>query len=119
MVWGIIPASLFFVSTWFVMKGPKFLPKAFPPGTEIIISTALATLLSMYTDYPGGIGKLLFLILVFRVILMTSNKRKYVFIRFYRKLVRFLILIQTLESKLVQLKFLFLCLTSRNYFKLT
>jgi len=55
MVWGIIPATLFFVSTWFVMKGPKFLPKAFPPGTEIIISTALATLLSMYTAYPGGI----------------------------------------------------------------
>mmetsp|Transcript_8789 Transcript_8789/g.12480 ORF Transcript_8789/g.12480 Transcript_8789/m.12480 type:complete len:468 (+) Transcript_8789:46-1449(+) len=54
-LWGIIPAALFLVSTWFVMKGPKFLPKCLPPGTEVIIATAVATLLSMNFEYPGGI----------------------------------------------------------------
>jgi MFS superfamily sulfate permease-like transporter len=53
--WGIIPAILFISSTWFVMKAPTFLPKSLPPGTEVIIATAVATLLSMYTAYPGGI----------------------------------------------------------------
>jgi len=58
-IWGTIPAALFFISTYFVMKGPKFLPKILPPGTEVIISTAAATLLSMYTDYPGAVvGKI-------------------------------------------------------------
>lgn len=55
MIWGIIPAALFVSCTYFVMKGPKFLPKFLPPGTEVIIATAFATLLSMYTDYPGNI----------------------------------------------------------------
>jgi len=53
--WGMIAAPLFIVCTAFVMKGPKFLPKSFPPGTEVIIATALATLLSMKFDYPGGV----------------------------------------------------------------
>jgi MFS superfamily sulfate permease-like transporter len=53
--WGVIAAPLFILCTVFVMKGPKFLPKAFPPGTEVIIATALATLMSMKFDYPGNI----------------------------------------------------------------
>ncbi len=54
-LWGLIPAALFFFSTYFVMKGPKLLPKSLPPGTEVILATAIATALSMYTDYPGAI----------------------------------------------------------------
>lgn len=55
LLWGPIPATLFILSTAFVMKAPKYLPKSFPPGTEVIIATAVATLLSMNTDYPGNI----------------------------------------------------------------
>lgn len=55
MLWGLVPAALFILSTAFVMKAPKYLPKSFPPGTEVIIATAAATLLSMYTYYPGNI----------------------------------------------------------------
>jgi len=53
--WGSIAAPLFIVCTAFVMKGPKFLPKFLPPGTEVIIATALATIMSMTFDYPGKI----------------------------------------------------------------
>lgn len=53
--WGTIAAPLFIVCTVFVMKGPMYLPKGFPPGTEVIIATALATLMSMRFDYPGNI----------------------------------------------------------------
>lgn len=53
--WGMIAAPLFIVCTAFVMKGAKYLPKSFPPGTEVIIATALATLMSMKFNYPGNI----------------------------------------------------------------
>jgi len=53
--WGTIAAPLFILSTAFVMKGPKYLPKSFPPGTEVILATALATIMSMKFDYPGNI----------------------------------------------------------------
>jgi len=53
--WGTIAAPLFIICTAFVMKGPKFLPKSLPPGTEVIIATALATVMSMQFDYPGNI----------------------------------------------------------------
>lgn len=53
--WGMIAAPLFIICTAFVMKGPKYLPKSFPPGTEVIIATAMATLMSMKFDYPGNI----------------------------------------------------------------
>ena len=53
--WGMIAAPLFILCTAFVMKGPKFLPKSLPPGTEVIIATALATAMSMKFDYPGSI----------------------------------------------------------------
>lgn len=53
--WGVIAAPLFIACTAFVMKGPKYLPKSLPPGTEVIIATALATFMSMKFDYPGSI----------------------------------------------------------------
>jgi len=53
--WGTIAAPLFIVCTAFVMKGPKYLPKSLPPGTEVILATALATIMSMKFDYPGNI----------------------------------------------------------------
>jgi len=55
ILWGIFPATIFILGTAFVMKAPKYLPKKFPPGTEVIIATAVATLISMYTDYPGNV----------------------------------------------------------------
>jgi MFS superfamily sulfate permease-like transporter len=55
MIWGVLPAMLFFISTWMVMNGAKFMPKSFPPGSEVIIATALATLFSMSINYPGSI----------------------------------------------------------------
>jgi MFS superfamily sulfate permease-like transporter len=54
-LWSMIPTLVFIVGTVFVMKGKSFLPKFLPPGTEVIIVTALATLLSMHTDYPGAV----------------------------------------------------------------
>lgn len=53
--WGMIAAPLFIICTAFVMKGGKYLPKFLPPGTEVIIATALATMMSMKFDYPGNV----------------------------------------------------------------
>mmetsp|Transcript_15702 Transcript_15702/g.19933 ORF Transcript_15702/g.19933 Transcript_15702/m.19933 type:complete len:465 (+) Transcript_15702:155-1549(+) len=53
--WGTAAAPLFIFCTIFVMKGKNYLPKSLPPGTEVIIATALATLLSMSFDYPGNV----------------------------------------------------------------
>lgn len=55
LLWGVFPAILFLVGTSFVMKAPKYLPKSLPPGTEVIIATAAATLFSIHTDYPGNV----------------------------------------------------------------
>jgi len=55
LLWGIYPAALFILGTAFVMKAPKYLPKSLPPGTEVIIATAVATLFSIYTAYPGNV----------------------------------------------------------------
>ena len=55
-LWTPLPASLFFVCTIFVMYGKSFLPKACPPGTEVILATAAATLYSIYTDYGQSYG---------------------------------------------------------------
>lgn len=55
MEWGTSSAPLFFMATAFVMQAKSFMPKSFPPGTEVIIATALATLYSMSFDYPGNV----------------------------------------------------------------
>eukprot|EP00934_Nitzschia_sp_Nitz4_P008907 Nitzschia sp. Nitz4//scaffold5_size260463//170435//171934//NITZ4_000998-RA/size260463-augustus-gene-0.103-mRNA-1//-1//CDS//3329555388//8897//frame0 len=53
--WAVDAAVLFVVGTYFVMNGPKILPKFLPPGTEVILVTAFATLYSMNMDYSGSI----------------------------------------------------------------
>lgn len=55
MQWSIVPTIMFVIGTWFVMNGKKLLPKALPPGSEVIIATAAATLYSMNFDYSGGV----------------------------------------------------------------
>jgi SulP family sulfate permease len=54
-LWSVPPTILFVIGTWFVMKGKDLLPSFLPPGSEVILATALATLHSMYGDYPGGV----------------------------------------------------------------
>ena len=53
--WAIVPTIMFVIGTWFVMNGKKILPKALPPGSEVIIATAAATMYSMNFDYSGGV----------------------------------------------------------------
>lgn len=53
--WAPVTTIIFLMCTLIVMKGSQFLPKSFPPGMEVIIATAAATLYSMYFDYEGGI----------------------------------------------------------------
>lgn len=55
MDWAPVTAIIFVLCTAFVMKGSQILPKSFPPGMEVIVATAAATLYSMYCDYEGGI----------------------------------------------------------------
>jgi MFS superfamily sulfate permease-like transporter len=43
------------MGTLIVRNGKSFLPKALPPGSEVILVTAGATLYSMYYDYPGAV----------------------------------------------------------------
>lgn len=53
--WAPITTIIFVVCTIIVMKGSQALPKSFPPGMEVIIATAAATVYSMYFDYSGGV----------------------------------------------------------------
>jgi len=53
--WGVIPTIMFISGTWWVKNAKKFLPSSLPPGSEVIIVTAVATLFSSYSDYNGGI----------------------------------------------------------------
>jgi MFS superfamily sulfate permease-like transporter len=53
--WAVVPTIIFVVGTVWVMNGKNYLPKSLPPGSEVIIATALATLFSSYTAYTGGI----------------------------------------------------------------
>ena len=53
--WAPITTIIFLACTVIVMKGSQFLPKSFPPGMEVIIATAAATLYSMNFDYEGGV----------------------------------------------------------------
>jgi len=55
MDWAVVPTVMFVIGTWFVMKGKNLLPKFLPPGTEVILATAFATLYSMNFDYSGGV----------------------------------------------------------------
>lgn len=56
LLWSIYPTLLFIGGTYFMMAGSKkVLPKACPPGTDVLLVTALATLYSLYFTYPAGI----------------------------------------------------------------
>lgn len=53
--WSLTPALMFLVGTWFVMYGKRFLPKSFPPGSEVILVTVVTTLFSVTFKYEGGV----------------------------------------------------------------
>jgi hypothetical protein len=50
--WAVVPTLIFVVGTIWVMNGKNYLPKALPPGSEVIIATALATLFSSSQAHP-------------------------------------------------------------------
>eukprot|EP00579_Thalassiosira_antarctica_P004572 CAMPEP_0201891820 /NCGR_PEP_ID=MMETSP0902-20130614/35238_1 /ASSEMBLY_ACC=CAM_ASM_000551 /TAXON_ID=420261 /ORGANISM="Thalassiosira antarctica, Strain CCMP982" /LENGTH=445 /DNA_ID=CAMNT_0048423135 /DNA_START=80 /DNA_END=1417 /DNA_ORIENTATION=+ len=53
--WDVVAAAIFFASTFFVMKAKSFLPKWLPPGSEVLMATAAATVFSVYYGYEGGV----------------------------------------------------------------
>lgn len=53
--WDLVAAVLFFSCTLFVMKAKNFLPKSLPPGSEVLMATAAATVFSVYYEYEGGV----------------------------------------------------------------
>jgi len=56
LMWSPIPALHFFSCITFIIMAPcSFLPKWFPPGTEVLVATAVATIFSVYTNYSGGV----------------------------------------------------------------
>jgi SulP family sulfate permease len=55
LLWSIYPTILFLGGTYFIMKGSqRVLPKALPPGSDVLLVTALATLYSVYFVYPAS-----------------------------------------------------------------
>ena len=53
--WDVVAATVFLVCTLFVMKSKSYLPKWLPPGTEVVLATAAATVYSVYYNYEGGV----------------------------------------------------------------
>jgi MFS superfamily sulfate permease-like transporter len=53
--WDIVPAAIFICCVIFIMKSNTFLPRSMPPGSEVLIATAAATIYSVYFDYNGGV----------------------------------------------------------------
>jgi len=53
--WSLTPTLLFLICTWFVMNGKRLLPKSLPPGTEVILATAIATVYSVAFEYTGSV----------------------------------------------------------------
>lgn len=53
--WDAVAATLFIACTLFVMKAKRFLPMWMPPGSEVLIATAAATMFSMFHGYEGGV----------------------------------------------------------------
>jgi MFS superfamily sulfate permease-like transporter len=54
-LWQLSTSVIFLLGTAFVMKGTDLLPKACPPGTEVLILCAVATLYSQHAGYSGSI----------------------------------------------------------------
>lgn len=53
-LWALAPTLLFVLGTAFVMQSKSFLPKGCPPGTEVVLLTAAATLYSMKFSYDAA-----------------------------------------------------------------
>lgn len=53
--WDLVAATVFFVCTLFVMNAKNYLPKSLPPGSEVVMATAAATVFSVYYGYEGGV----------------------------------------------------------------
>lgn len=53
--WDVISAILFLTCAVFIMKAKSFLPKSMPPGSEVLIATAAATIYSVQFGYNGGV----------------------------------------------------------------
>ena len=53
--WDVVSAVLFLSCAVFIMKAKAFLPKWMPPGSEVLIATAAATIYSIQYGYDGGI----------------------------------------------------------------
>lgn len=53
--WDVVSASLFLICAVFIMKAKSFLPKSMPPGSEVLIATAAATIYSVHFAYEGGV----------------------------------------------------------------
>lgn len=57
--WDVVSAVLFLSCAVFIMKAKSFLPKWMPPGSEVLIATAAATIYSVQYGYEGGVvGKI-------------------------------------------------------------
>jgi sulfate permease, SulP family len=54
-LWSLMPTVIFLIGTMFIMKANDILPKACPPGTEVILVTAAATLFSIFYGFSGDI----------------------------------------------------------------
>ena len=54
-LWSMVPSIMLFICTMCVMNGKKYLPKSLPPGIDVILVTAAATVFSVYTNYEGAV----------------------------------------------------------------
>jgi MFS superfamily sulfate permease-like transporter len=53
--WDLVAALIFLSCTIIVMKGKAYLHKSLPPGSEVVLATAAATVFSVYYGYTGGV----------------------------------------------------------------
>lgn len=53
--WDVTAAVIFLTCVLFIMTSKAHLPKWMPPGSEVVIATAAATVFSMHCEYEGGV----------------------------------------------------------------
>ena len=53
--WDAVSATLFLCCVMFIMKAKSLLPKWMPPGSEVLLATAVATMYSVQFNYDGGV----------------------------------------------------------------
>jgi sulfate permease, SulP family len=54
-LWSFLPTMVFLTGTIFILKAKDILPKICPPGTEVILVTAAATLFSIFYGFSGDL----------------------------------------------------------------